>query len=589
MNAATAMKLEQPNEDFAALFEEFINETECKEGDVVLGTVKAIENDFVIVDVPGVKSEGRIPKREFHNMGEDATPKVGAAIEVYVDRFETYSGDTVLSYEKALREKSWELLEKAHQAQERVQGVIFGRVKGGFTVDLGGAVAFLPGSQVDIRPVKDVEPLIGVKQPFIILKMDRKRGNIVVSRRAILEESRAEARKEILGNIKEGAILDGMVKNITDYGAFIDLGGVDGLLHVTDISWKRINHPSEVLSLGETIRVMVTKYNEETNRISLGMKQLESNPWDGIESRFAIGSRHKGKVTNITDYGAFVELESGIEGLVHVSEMSWTKKNIHPGKIISTSQEVDVVVLAIEPAKHRISLGMKQCVQNPWANFITTHKAGDELEGEIRNITDFGLFVALNEEIEGLVHASDLSWDISGEEALKNYKKGETVKVKILEMDLEKERIALGIKQLSGEPASEANAQYKKGMVVTVTVTKVRDEGLEVKVDDTAGFIKRSELSRDRGEQRPERFAKDDRLDAMVVSYDKKGRKLTLSVKALEIEEEKKAIAEYGSTDSGASLGDILGAALSQAKEEKAEKKPAKKKTSKKKADSEEA
>jgi small subunit ribosomal protein S1 len=585
MNAATAKKMDnETQEDFAALFEEFINDIECKEGDLVLGTVTGIENDFVIVDVPGVKSEGRIQKREFLSMGEEVVPEVGSEVEVYVDRFETATGETILSYEKALREKAWEDLEKAYEKEERVEGVIFGRVKGGFTVDLSGAVAFLPGSQVDIRPVRDVEPLIGVKQPFIILKMDRKRGNIVVSRRAILEESRAEARKEILGNIEEGAVLEGMVKNITDYGAFIDLGGIDGLLHVTDISWKRINHPSEVLQLGETIKVVVTKFNQENNRISLGMKQLESNPWDGMEERYPIGSRHKGVVSNITDYGAFVELEDGIEGLVHVSEMSWTKKNVHPGKIISTSQEVEVVVLSLESAKHRISLGMKQCEENPWNGFINSHKVGDEIEGEIRNITDFGLFVALNEEIEGLVHASDLSWDLSSEEALQGYKKGDVVKAKVLEMDIEKERIALGIKQLTGDATAEAAGQFKKGTVITCTVTKVRDEGLDVEVGDdkVIGFIRRADLSRDRSEQRPDRFGQGDRLDAAVISFNKRDRKLTLSVKALEIEEEKKAIAEYGSTDSGASLGDILGAALNQSDAEA--EKPAKK-TKAKKAD----
>jgi len=590
MNAATAKKMDnEANEDFALLFEEFITDMECKEGDLVLGTVTGIENDFVIVDVPGVKSEGRIQKREFLNMGEEVVPAVGSEVEVYVDRFETSNGETVLSYEKALREKAWEDLEKSYEKEERVEGVIFGRVKGGFTVDLNGAVAFLPGSQVDIRPVRDVEPLIGVKQPFMILKMDRKRGNIVVSRRAILEESRAEARKEILGNIEEGAVLEGMVKNITDYGAFIDLGGVDGLLHVTDISWKRINHPSEVLNLGETIKVMVTKYNQENNRISLGMKQLEANPWDGIEVRYPMGSKHTGTVSNITDYGAFVELEDGIEGLVHVSEMSWTKKNVHPGKIVSTSQEVEVVVLALEPGKHRISLGMKQCEENPWSVFISTHKVGDEIEGEIKNITDFGLFVALNDEIEGLVHASDLSWDQSGEEALAEYKKGDMVKAKVLEMDLEKERIALGVKQLGGDATAEAAGQFKKGTVLTAAVTKVRDDGLEVEVGDEKipGFIRRSDLSRDRSEQRPDRFGAGDRLDAAVVSFNKRDRKLTLSVKALEIEEEKKAIAEYGSTDSGASLGDILGAALNQSDAEGEEAPKAKKTTKKatKKAD----
>ncbi|MCC7259924.1 MAG: 30S ribosomal protein S1 [Alphaproteobacteria bacterium] len=613
MNATSAAQLQDTtslstNEDFAAMFEESIRSGEGREGSVQKGVIVVIENDFAIVDV-GLKSEGRIALREF---GADASElKVGDEVEVYVDRYENNSGEAVLSREKALREKAWSVLEEKHKKNEHVEGVIFGKVKGGFIVDLQGAIAFLPGSQVDVRPVRDVDPLIGIAQPFAILKMDRKRSNIVVSRRAILEESRMESRNEILAGIREGQQIDGIVKNITDYGAFIDLGGVDGLLHVTDISWRRIGHPSEVLKLGETIKVVVTKYNPETKRVSLGMKQLEANPWQNIESRFPIGARLKGKVTNITDYGAFVELEPGIEGLVHVSEMSWTKKNIHPGKIVSTSEEVEVMVLGIDPEKHRISLGIKQCQDNPWKKYADEHKAGEVVEGEVRNVTDFGLFLGLNSEIDGLIHSSDLSWSEAGEVAIKNYKKGDVIKAVILGLDVEKERISLGVKQLSKAP-EDSSKDFGKGKVVTCTVKEVQDDGIGVEIEGgVTGFIKRSDLSRDRAEQRPDRFAVGDRIDAKVQGKGKKANSLLLSIKALEIEEENRAIKEYGSTDSGASLGDILGAALSQAKAAKAgkaeaaegdapkkakaapkkakaaddEEKPAAKKSSKKKAD----
>jgi small subunit ribosomal protein S1 len=574
---------EQTDENFGDLFKEFIQYSETREGSVAVGTVLRIEKDNVIVEVPGLKSEGRVALREFALLQAKGELQPGDEVEIYVERFENSHGETVLSFEKALREKAWEKLEKASESGQRVQGTIFGRVKGGFTVDLGGAVAFLPGSQVDIRPVRDIDPLMGIAQPFVILKMDRRRGNIVVSRRAILEESRQEARKEILQNILEGQVMEGIVKNITDYGAFIDLGGVDGLLHVTDISWKRINHPSEMLALGQTVKVMVTKYNQENQRISLGMKQLESNPWDNIEDRFPTGLKMRGTVTNITDYGAFVDLGDGIEGLVHVSEMSWTKKNIHPGKIVSTSQEVDVIVLAVEPAKHRISLGMKQCEANPWEAFAKNHKEGDIVEGEVRNTADFGVFIALDGGIEGLVHSSDISWEQSGEEAMKAFKRGDMVKAKVLEIDVEKERVGLGIKQLtenkSGNVSTSSGSDVKKGATITCTVTAVSDDGIEVDANGSKGFIKRSDLSRDRSEQRPERFAAGDRVDANVTTVDKKSGKLTLSIKALEMDEEKRAVAEYGSTDSGASLGDILGAALNKASEEQGKPKKAAKKS----------
>ncbi len=576
-------------ESFEALLNESFKNVKSFVGSVVEGTVVGVDDEFVTLDV-GLKSEGRIPLREFGAAGTKSEIKIGDKVEVFVERMENKDGEAGLSREKARREESWTVLEKQHKANERVTGVIFGRVKGGFTVDLSGAVAFLPGSQVDIRPVRDISPLFGTPQPFMILKMDRARGNIVVSRRAVLEESRAEARSELVSNLKEGQELQGVVKNITDYGAFIDLGGVDGLLHVTDISWKRINHPSEVLSVGQTINVKIIRFNEESQRISLGMKQMESDPWANVEGKFKVGQRYKGRVTNIADYGAFVELGDGIEGLVHVSEMSWTKKNVHPSKIVSTSQEVEVQVLDVDLSKRRISLGLKQCMENPWQGLGETRKTGDVIEGEIRNITEFGLFVAVSDQIDGMVHLSDLSWSESGEDAIKAYKKGDTVKVKILEIDPEKERISLGIKQLSGDPFEEALGGVSKGAVVTCTVTAVNDKGIEVAVGDKlTGFIKKGDLSRERSEQRADRFAVGEKVDAKVLKVDRASHKLELSIKQREIEEDKQAMAEYGSSDSGASLGDILGAALHK-KSAKAEdaSEEAPKKAKKTKAESEE-
>ena len=552
------------SENFADLLAESFNEDMNIEGSVVLGTVISVEKEAVIVDV-GLKSEGRVSIKEFMAPGQDASVNIGDQVEVYVERLEDRNGQALLSRDKARREEAWAALETAHDDQQRVTGVIFGKVKGGFTVDLDGATAFLPGSQVDIRPVRDLGPLMGTPQPFQILKIDRKRGNIVVSRRAVLEESRAEARSELVSNLSEGQVLSGIVKNLTEYGAFVDLGGVDGLLHVTDIAWRRINHPSEVLSVGESVEVKVIRFNTETQRISLGMKQLQEDPWEAAKANFNISSIVKGRVTNITDYCAFIELADGVEGLVHVSEMSWTKKNVHPGKIVSSSQEVDVMVLDIDMEKRRISLGIKQCIANPWENFATTVKAGDEIEGEIRNITEFGLFVGLNDDIDGLVHLTDISWDVQGDEAIQSYKKGDSVKAKVLEVDVNKERVSLGIKQLTEDTVGETLSNIKKGDIVTCTITKVVDGGLEVSVsENVTGFIRRSDLSRDRDEQRPERFAVDEKVDAQVTMVDGKARKLSLSIKAREMTEEKKAMADYGSSDSGASLGDILGAALAK-------------------------
>ncbi len=563
--ANTASALNPSREDFAALLEQSFSEGSMQEGSVIKGTVVAIENDLAIIDV-GLKTEGRVALKEFATPGKPANLNVGDIVEVYLERIENAMGEAVLSREKAKREESWIRLEEAFEKQDRVDGQIFGRVKGGFTVDLDGAVAFLPGSQVDIRPVRDVTPLMNIPQPFQILKMDKRRGNIVVSRRAVLEETRAEQRQELVENLKEGQVLEGVVKNITDYGAFVDLGGVDGLLHVTDIAWRRVNHPTEVLSIGQTLKVQVIKVNHDTQRISLGMKQLEADPWEGVETKYPLEARFKGRVTNITDYGAFVELEPGVEGLVHVSEMSWTKKNVHPGKIVSTSQEVEVMVLEVDPVKRRISLGLKHCMDNPWTTFAEKYPSGTMVEGEIKNITEFGLFVGLDADVDGMVHMSDLDWNRPGEEAMTDYQKGQIVKAVVLDVDTEKERISLGIKQLSGDPM-ESLGDIRKGAVVTCTVTAVTENGLEVTVgaDDMSAFIRRAELARDRGDQRPERFSVGDKIDARVTQFDRAARKIQLSIKALEIAEEKEAVAQYGSSDSGASLGDILGAALNKA------------------------
>ncbi len=550
-------------EDFGALLDEFMGKGSLQ-GKVVSGKIVGFDDDMVIVDV-GLKSEGRIPVTEFGiqnlNLGDD--------VDVFIDRYEDKNGNVVLSREKARREEAWGDLEKSMEKGEHVIGTIFGRVKGGFTVDLNGATAFLPGSQIDVRPIRDVTPLMGVAQPFALLKMDRVRGNIVVSRRAVLEETRAEQRSEIIKNLSEGQVVDGTVKNITDYGAFIDLGGVDGLLHVTDISWKRITNPAEILTVGQPVKVQIIKFNTDSGRISLGMKQLDSDPWVGVNERFPLNSHFKGKISNITDYGAFVELAPGVEGLIHVSEMSWTKKNVHPSKIVSLSQEVEGIVLDVDESKRRISLGMKQVQENPWKAFADTHKIGDIIEGEIKNMIEFGIFVALNDDIDGMIHTSDLSWDKTSEEAIKDYKKGMVVKAKILDIDVEKERISLGIKQLTEDPLASASENIKKGEVVTGVVSAIEDGGIEVDVNGIKGFIKRTDLAKDRSEQKTERFAIGEKVDAKVTSFDAKTRKLTLSIKAREVAEEKAAMEEFGATNAGASLGDILGDALAKAKKTK--------------------
>ena len=557
--------------DFEALLAESLQTNDLVEGSVVKGRIIAIEKDMAIIDA-GLKVEGRVPLKEFGAKGKDGSLKPGDEVEVYVERVENAMGEAVLSREKARREESWVRLEEKFNAGERVEGVIFSQVKGGFTVDLDGAVAFLPRSQVDIRPIRDVTPLMHTPQPFEILKMDRRRGNIVVSRRTVLEESRAEQRSEIVQNLEEGQVVEGVVKNITDYGAFVDLGGIDGLLHVTDMAWRRVNHPSEILSIGQTVKVQIIRINQETHRISLGMKQLESDPWEGITDKYPVGKKIKGTVTNITDYGAFVEIEPGIEGLIHVSEMSWTKKNVHPGKILSTSQEVEVVVLEVDPAKRRISLGLKQTFENPWTAFANKFPVGSVVDGEVKNKTEFGLFIGLEGDVDGMVHLSDLDWNRPGEQVIEEYNKGDVVKAVVLDVDVDKERISLGIKQLSGDKVGEAVAsgELRKGAVVTCEVTAIHDNGIDVKLvdHDLETTIRRSDLSLDRDEQRPERFTVGQKVDARVTAFDKKTRKITVSIKALEIAEEKEAVAQYGSSDAGASLGDILGAALKKQEQE---------------------
>ena len=566
----TAAAAAPSREDFATMLDEAFGTGNLQEGSVIKGTVVGIEKDLAVIDV-GLKTEGRVALKEFMGPGRQNEIKIGDTVEVYLERVENALGEAVLSRDKARREESWGKLETAFKNNEKVKGAIFNQVKGGFTVDLDGAVAFLPRSQVDIRPIRDVTPLMNVNQPFQILKMDRRRGNIVVSRRTVLEETRAEQRQELVQNLEEGQVIDGVVKNITDYGAFVDLGGIDGLLHVTDIAWRRVNHPTEVLNIGQSVKVKIIKINHETHRISLGMKQLLEDPWQGIEAKFPVGTRFKGRATNITDYGAFVELEPGIEGLIHVSEMSWTKKNVHPGKIVSTSQEVEVQVLEVDPVKRRISLGLKQTTRNPWEIFVEKYPPGTNIEGEVKNKTEFGLFLGLDGDVDGMVHLSDLDWKRPGEQVIEEFKKGDKVNAVVLDVDVEKERISLGIKQLQGDPMDSAAAgDLKKGAVVTGEVVEVKETGLDVQIVGTefVAFIKRSELARDRNDQRTERFAVGQKLDARITQFDRRTRKVALSIKALEVAEEKEAIAQYGSSDSGATLGDILGHALKRKGEE---------------------
>ena len=545
---------------FAELFEQ-AGKASSWEDKVVKGTVVAIDDNFVTIDV-GLKSEGRVLASEFNVGGQRMELKVGDQIDVYIDRYENTSGEIVLSREKALREAAWEDFEKAFKDGVSVMGTMFSRVKGGFMVDLGGVTAFLPGSQVDVKPVKDISPLMGISQPFLILKMDRLRENIVVSRRGILEGDNAEEREKVMASLEEGQIIDGVVKNVTNYGAFIDIGGVDGLLHNTDISWKRINHPSDVLTPDQEIKVKIIKFNKETKRISLGLKQLSVDPWEGVDAEFKVGSRVKGKVTNVTDYGIFVEVKEGVEGLVYVSEISW-KKNVPPSKVATSGEEIDVVVLDVDVAKRRMGLGIKQLQDNPWDVIREKFPVGHIFEGKISNVTDFGIFVNVLDDIDGMVHINDVSWEKATEEDMAKYKKGDMVQVKVLEIDPEKGRIALGIKQLTDSPYGNSDIEVKKGAVVTCVITGVSDDGIEVVLSNGMnGFIKKVDLAKDREDRKAERFAVGEKVDAKIISIDKSGRKIGLSIKSLEIDEEKSAMAEFGSSDSGASLGDILGLAI---------------------------
>ncbi len=554
----------QENFDFASLLDEFMDTATSFEGKVVKGTVVSIEKDVVLIDV-GLKSEGNVSLRELQDFISGAV-SVGQVIDIYVEKLEDRNGEVVLSIEKSRREACWSELEKAFNENSNVVGVIHSRVKGGYAVKIEGVPAFLPGSQVDIRPVRDANLLIGMEQPFKVLKIDRPRNNIVVSRRAVLEEARAEAKGKLISELSEGQIINGMVKSVTDYGAFIDLGGVDGLLHVTDISWKRVHHPSDLLKPGQNIDVMVLRFNKDIGRISLGMKQLEPDPWAGIDQRYKVGTKIKGKVSSIVDYGVFVTLEDTIEGLIHTSEMSWTKKNIHPSKLLCIADEVEAMILEVDGSKKKLSLGLKQCLPNPWKEVIEKHPVGSVFSGPIKNITEFGIFVGVTDELDGMVHMNDVSWQKAPDEAIKDYAVGQSVEVMVRGIDPDNERIRLGIKQLQEDKVGTSISQLERDRIVPAKIMRVSDRGLDVMIhDEIPSFIKRADLAKERSDQRIERFNVGDVIEAKVVRVDKAGRKVELSIRAIEIDEHKKMMSEYGSSDqvSGTgSLGDILGEAM---------------------------
>ena len=561
MSNLTEKSPEISSERFSELLEESLSNSFIQEGKVILGTIVSIESDLVIIDF-GMKTEGRVSIDEFKSEMRDSSLKIGDQVEVYLERIENALGDAVLSRDKAKKEENWFKLQECQKENVVVQGEITGKVRGGFTVDIDGTQAFLPGSQVDVKPIRDIRPLMYMSQSFHILKMDKRRGNIVVSRKSVLSDNSNVSKSEALESLSEGQEIEGIVKNITDYGAFIDLGGIDGLLHVTDISWKRINNPSEVISIGEKVKVLITKLSREDQRVSLGMKQLQDDPWVDVDKTYEVGKKYNGQVTNMADYGAFVELEGGLEGLVHVSEMSWVSKIEKPSKYVNIGDEVQVMVLEIDSEKKRLSLGIKQCFDNPWENFAQKNPVGNLVKGQIQNIADFGIFVQVDKGLDGLVHLSDIDWKVEGNIAIKEYKVGQEIEAKILDFDIEKERISLGIKQLSDDPLSSLD-RTKKGDVLTCTVSNALKSGIEVNIGtDFPAFIKRSDLSMDKSEQNPERFEIGQKVDAKVIRFDKKSRKINLSIKALQISDEKEAIEQYGSKDSGASLGDILGEAL---------------------------
>lgn len=574
-------------EEFAALLESYFSTRSLREGRIATGRIVKIENDYALIDV-GLKSEGRVSLRELARLREEGEFEAGEEVEVFVDRVENALGEAVLSCEKARREKTWEEIQEKFAAQEKVEGEIVGPVKGGYHVDIGGLRAFLPGSQIDIRPVRSITPLLGQRQLFRILNMDRRDSNIVVSRRSVLEEDREQTRGKMLETLHEGQVMEGVVKNITNYGAFVDLGGVDGLLHVTHMSWRRVQNPHDVLAVGDTLKVKILRINPETHRINLSIKDLEADPWEKVVETYPEQSKWKGRVTNITDYGAFVELEPGIEGLVHVSEMSWLRKALRPAKLVSVSQEVEVMVLGIDTERRRISLGMKQCTDNPWEALAQSHPPGTQISGEVTAVTEFGVFINMLEGIDGMVHMSDLSWESNGEEALKKYQKGDKVEAQILEINVEKERAALGIKQIS-RAAVEDLKGFKQGEVITCTVAEVKANGIDVHAGSPEGpmvFIRRGDLARDRADQRPDRFAAGEKVDARITSLNIETGRIVLSIKARELAEEREAVKQYGSAESGASLGDILSPALKQARPDEAgepatpadaEEKPAKK------------
>ncbi len=547
------------SESFAELFEESLNATQMRPGSIVTGTVVSVGSDVVVVNA-GLKSEGMIPVEQFRNENGEIEVAVGDQVDVALEAVEDGFGATRLSREKAKRAESWTRLEKAHDADETVTGRIIDKVKGGFTVELQDIRAFLPGSLVDVRPVRDTSYLEGKDLEFKVIKLDRKRNNVVVSRRAVVETESSEEREALLANLQDGQVVKGIVKNLTDYGAFVDLGGIDGLLHITDMAWKRVKHPSEIVNVGDEIDVKVLKFDRDRNRVSLGLKQLGEDPWEDITRRYPEGTRLFGKVTNLTDYGCFVEIEEGVEGLVHVSEMDWTNKNIHPSKVVQLGDEVEVMVLDIDAERRRISLGMKQCVPNPWEEFAATHNKGDKVSGNIKSITDFGIFIGLDGGIDGLVHLSDISWSEAGEEAVHTFKKGDEVEAVILAIDPERERISLGIKQMEQDPVSDFVGAHQTGSIVTGTVREVDAKGAVVELSDgVEGYLRASELSRDRVEDARSLLKEGDQVEAKFIGVDRKNRTINLSIKAKDSDEEQEAVQDYRrSAPVNPTLGDLI-------------------------------